>query len=273
LQRRGGEIRANRAALAFKPNVGQATVIEEHRGFACRVRRDSVSWLAVLGHHDRHLPRSTMPSVDQLLSRIDAAFKASDDKLQAFQTQKVEELHGRQQRLEQFEKLLEQLQGVWKPRLETLAKRFGEKIKVSPTVTPERRSALFAVQSELARIELRLSVFTDVDVRKAVFDYDLEILPILMKFDSHSQIEFPLDAVDQDKLAQWIDDRIVSFVNTYLSLHENVYYLKGHMVEDPVAKMQFPKYAAGATAEVGGKTVYFISEETRREFLAKKSGS
>lgn len=213
-----------------------------------------------------------MPELNQLLGRIDAAFKASEDKLQAFQARSVEQHHGRQERLEKFDQMLVQLQGVWKPRLEALAQRFGEKVKVHPTVKPDRRSALFEVQSELARIELRFSVFTDADVRNIVFDYDLDILPILMKFDSHSRIEFPLDAVDQTQLAQWIDDRIVSFVNTYLSLHENAYYLKGHLVEDPVAKVQFPKYAAAAKVERNGKTFYFISTETSQQFLREASG-
>lgn len=207
-----------------------------------------------------------MPDLNQLLSRIDAAFQAGQEKVQAFQARKIEEHHGREQRLEQFAQLLTKLQPVWKPRLDALAQRFGDRIKVQPTVTPGRRSATFQVQSELARIELQFSVFTDVDVRKAVFVYDLEILPILMKFDSHSQIEFPLDAVNEEQLAQWIDDRIVSFVNTYLSLHQNAYYLKGHMVEDPVAKVQFPKYAAAATLERDGKTYYFISTETSQKF-------
>lgn len=213
-----------------------------------------------------------MPDLNQLLGRIDAAFKASNDKVQAFQAKQVEEHHGREQRFEQFEKLLTRLQTVWKPRLDALAQRFGDKIKVHPTVTPGRRSGTFEVQSELARIELRFSVMTDVEVRKAVFVYELEILPILMKFDSHSQIEFPLDGVDEAQLAQWIDDRIVSFVNTYLSLHENSYYLKGHMVEDPVAKVRFPKYAAAAQVEQAGKTYYFISHETEQNFLNRSAG-
>ena len=58
----------------------------------------------------------------------------------------------------------------------------------------------------------------------------------------------------------------MQFVKTYLSLHENQYYLKDHMVEDPIANVQFPKYAAGATLESGGKTHYFIDEATLREF-------
>ncbi len=83
---------------------------------------------------------------------------------------------------------------------------------------------------------------------------------------------FPLDAVDKAALGKWFDDRIVSFVKTYLSLHENQYYLKGHMVEDPIAKVQFPKYAAGATLELDGKTLYFIDESTLPRISGQASG-
>jgi YHS domain-containing protein len=94
-----------------------------------------------------------------------------------------------------------------------------------------------------------------------------------MKFDSHDEIAFPLDKIDEKKLGDWMDDRIISFVRTYLSLHENEYYLKDHMVEDPVANVRFPKYAAGATLEVQGKTYYFIDETTLKEFQKRQATS
>ena len=120
--------------------------------------------------------------------------------------------------------------------------------------------------SKLARILLRFAVSPDADARKLVVTYDVEILPVLMKFDSHRELELPLDAVDNAQLAQWLDDRIVDFVHTYLALHENEYYLKEQMVEDPIAKVRFPSFAAAATLEYERKTLYFIDESTLREF-------
>ena len=211
-----------------------------------------------------------MADLSTLLGRIDAEFEASQEKIKKFQTQKVEEHKGREERLEKFGRLSEQLRDVWKPKLEALAKRFGERVEVSPTVTPSRREATFKFRSPLARIDLRFSVVTDQDVRNVIFNYDLDILPILMQFESHTDITFPLDAVDQEALGRWIDDQIVSFVRTYLAVHENNHYLKGHVVQDPIAGISFPKYAAGATLDRGGKTYYFISEETCREFERKQ---
>jgi YHS domain-containing protein len=193
-----------------------------------------------------------------------------EQKVKQLQSQQVHAFQEREQRFEQFVKLLDQLRDIWRPRLEALAQRFGERVKVTPSVEPARREAIFAFQSPLARICLRFSASTNADVTKVIFNYDLQILPILMQFEPHAELEFPLDAVDQEALGRWIDDRIVTFVRTYLALHENEYYLKDHMVEDPVARVRFPKYAAGATLEWGGKTYFFVAAETRREFEKKQ---
>ena len=53
----------------------------------------------------------------------------------------------------------------------------------------------YEFQSNLASITLRLSVSPDAEVRKLIFTYDVDIVPILMKFDSHDELELPLDAV------------------------------------------------------------------------------
>ena len=44
------------------------------------------------------------------------------------------------------------------------------------------------------------------------------------------------------------------------------YYLRDQMVTDPVTGTTLPKHAAGATLERNGRTYYFVSETTRREF-------
>ena len=214
-----------------------------------------------------------MPDVSTLLNRIDAEFSAIKDKIKQAQGEKVQEHKDRQQRLAAFEKEMETLPEVWKPRLEALIQRFGDKAKVTPRVESTSRAVSVDFQSELAKIRLRLSAATDKDIRNLILLYDLEILPTLMQFDSHSQAEWPLNAIDRKAIGDWVDDRIVSFVRTYLSLHENEYYLKEHMVQDPVAGVRFPKFAAAATADWGGKTYYFIGEDTRREFEASHGNS
>src|SRR5262245_4465875 len=126
-----------------------------------------------------------MADINSLVSRIDAEFAAMESKIKQFQSQQVQEFHDREKRQERVAKLLDELSEVWRPRLEALAQKFKQRVDVTPTVQPGRRTAMFKFQSQLARIDLRFSVFTDPDVRQLIFNYNLDILPIFMKFESN----------------------------------------------------------------------------------------
>jgi hypothetical protein len=207
----------------------------------------------------------------ELLERIDAEFARSKEKLETLRGQTVREHQDRQDRLARFETLCESLKEVWRPRLETLRRRFGESVKVTPHVATGRRQASFSFASDVARVDLTFAFTTDPEVRHVVLEYSLELLPVLMTYPAKARLEQPLDAIDAGAMGAWIDDRVVDFVRTYLSLHENEYYLRPHMVEDPVAHVRFPKFAAAAVLERGGRTLYFIADQTREEFEAAEA--
>jgi hypothetical protein len=212
-----------------------------------------------------------MPDINSLASRIDAEFSAVEQKVKKFQAEHVEKHQQRQNRLEQLGKVFDQLRDIWKPRLELLVKKFGDRVQAKPRIVPSTREVTFDFQSRLARVALKFSAFTDQEIQKVILSYDLSIIPVLMRFNPHAEVEFPLNAVDKEAAAKWIDDRIVEFVQTYFSLGENDIYLKDYMVEDPIAHVRFPKFAAAATLEWQGEKHYFIGEETRQEF-AKQNG-
>jgi YHS domain-containing protein len=81
-----------------------------------------------------------------------------------------------------------------------------------------------------------------------------------------SQIPGRQDAVDEAAAGRLVDDRIVDFVRAHLSMGEDEIYTRYHVVEDPVAHVRFPDFAAGATLEWQGKMYYFLGEETHQEF-------
>lgn len=205
-------------------------------------------------------------STNDLSDRIDAEFARHENWIQQFRGERLAEYEGRRERLALFEPLCERLRRIARPRIEMLARRFGERVQITPTLTPTRRAMTFAFGSKLASITLTFSASADADVRRLVLASDLRIIPILMKFEPHAEIDFPIEDVDDEALGRWIDDRLVDFVRTYLSLHESEYYLKDQMVVDPVSGTRFPKDAAAATLERAGVTYHFICEETRREF-------
>jgi hypothetical protein len=210
-----------------------------------------------------------MGDINALASRIDAEFSAAEQKVKSFQADQVQEHKERQKRVERLGKVFDQLRDVWGPRLELLVKKFGDRVKTTPRIVPSAREVTFDFQSRLARVQLKLSAFTDRDVRNVILTYDLRIIPALMQFNPHAEVTFPLDAVDPEAVARWVDDRLVEFVQTYLAMGETAVYLKDEMVEDPIARVSFPRFAAAATLEWQGQTFYFVGEETRREFAEK----
>jgi YHS domain-containing protein len=207
-----------------------------------------------------------MPDINNLVSRIDAQFAAVEQKVKQFQSKQTEEYKQRQQRLEQLSKVFDRMREIWRPRLELLVKKFGDRVNTTPRIVPSTREVSFNFQSKLASVRLKFSAFTDRDIQKLILSYDLEIIPVLMRFKNHDEVEFPLDRIDEEAVAKWFDDRIVDFIQTYFSLGENEIYLKDSMVEDPIAHVRFPKDAAATVLDWQGKKFYFVGEETRREF-------
>jgi hypothetical protein len=167
-----------------------------------------------------------MPDINNLASRIDAEFAAVEKKVKRIQSEQVDQQKQRENRLEQLNQMFDQLQDIWRPRLELLVKKFGDRVQTTPRIVPSTREVTFEFQSRVARVRLKLSAFTDRDVQKVILNYNLEIIPVLMQFKNHDEIEFPLNAVDKEAVAKWIDDRLVDFVQTYFSMGESDIYLK-----------------------------------------------
>jgi hypothetical protein len=209
--------------------------------------------------------------VNDLINRIENTFTAVKDKAKQQQQQELKFFQERQQLMKDYENVQKQIVEIARPRLQALAQRAGQRVSVTPSITEGRRSATFEFRSQKAHITLTFSVAPDREIKNAVVECNLKIVPVLWKFDSHSEFSTPIAGFDGTRLTQWLDDRIVSFVELYVQIHEGEIFEKAEYVEDPVAKVKFPKFAAGATLDHAGKTHYFIDNQTRAEF-AKQNG-
>jgi YHS domain-containing protein len=206
---------------------------------------------------------------ESLSQRIKAEFDGSAQRAKSTQQSREKESKDREARLSQFAKTCEDLKSVWRPRLEEFAKQFGEKIKVTPTLTPSLREAKVNFLTELATVTLVIRVSASPDVSKLILDYDLLIIPVYFEYERNARLEMPLDKIDRDAVGRWIDDRLVACVKAYLSVQENEYYLRRAMVEDPITKAQFMPQDAAAKLDHEGRTIYFASDETFRQYKEK----
>jgi YHS domain-containing protein len=205
-----------------------------------------------------------MADISSFVKRIDEQVAQARARVEQVQAEAQQSYEGRKQRYQTFLKVLEDLRGVAAPRLEKLGERC--KFEATPTESADGKSVALNFQTPVAKVRLRLSATHDAEVRNLVLGYDLEILPIFIKFNPHAELQVPIDKVDRGTVESWLDDRLVEFAQTYVTVHFTDQYHKDHMVTDPVANVRFPKAFAHSTLEKSGKTYYFISDQTRREF-------
>src|SRR5262249_7752778 len=152
---------------------------------------------------------------------------------------------------------------IAKPRLEALAKRAGQRVSVTPSVSEGRRAARLEFKSSGAHITLTYASTPDQELKNAVVQRELRIVPVLWKFEPHAEFSSPITSFDAKGFTKWLDDDIIAFVELYMQIHEGEFYDKAEYVEDPIAKVTFPKFAAGATLAQGGQTYFFIDEITK----------
>ena len=137
-----------------------------------------------------------MPEINALKEQIDAQLTAAARRAEIQRLEASRELQERELRLAQFDAAVELFCTIWRPRLDLLRDRFAALVKVNPVIKPHARQATFSFVSERYTIELKFSAGPDRDVRDLILEYDLRIIPVLVKFDSHSRLVQPLDQID-----------------------------------------------------------------------------
>jgi YHS domain-containing protein len=211
-----------------------------------------------------------MTDVDTLIHRIDRELEAEVVRQKAAWDDVVRTNRERAPRLQRYEAVAKHIIDLLKPRLDAFLERFKAVVQAEPSVREHTRAINLTFASTVAKVTMLFEVFPDRDVKQVRLECTLEIYPVLVQYDKQSVVEFPLDAVPDDAVVQWFDERIMAFVKAYVTLvrqdAELREQLKDQFVEDPVTKIRFPKYLASSTLERDGKTWYFVDEDTRRQF-------
>ena len=208
-----------------------------------------------------------MESDAELLSNeVDAEFARSRESLRTLRQQQVVEHRARQDRFALFEKACDRLQELWLPRLHVVRSRLVERLKIPVLLKAGRRQAELTFTSSLARVRMIFKAMVNPDVTALVLESAIDLVPSLMPGPGADRLEQRFLEADPRAIGEWTNRRIVEFVRCYLTLYECDYFLSGQIVEDPVNRIRFPRYAAASTLERGGKTLHFVTLETREEF-------
>lgn len=221
-----------------------------------------------------------MPPVSQLIERLYGELSTAKERVKTLQGAASENFNHLQERFTTFQAAGKRLAEALKPRIAAFTEMFGKSGVQQETGRllggPSGKEAgggfvtfKFPHSKECpATITLRFDVRHDSTIENLIVEYNLEILPIFIAFDKHDELVVPLSAVDDEKIVEWFDGKLVTFARTFLDVHFTSEYQRDNMTQDAVMGVAFPKAFAAGKKEVGGRTFYFYTDESLREFEA-----
>ncbi len=212
-----------------------------------------------------------MAGIDEFAQRIGERLALTEERRQLRQTHMEQQMGDFERLHRQFTAAADRLmQQVICPRMRKLAEHFDNARfpEGDPSGSHHCLCGLERTDRFPATARLEMAVSHDGNFATVQVHYHLEILPVFFSFKSNDQLAFPLDAVNEEQVVAWVDDRLVEFLDTYLQVEVMDQYQSENTVIDPVCGMHVNKAVAPARMEYLNRTYYFCLDECRQKFAA-----
>ena len=212
-----------------------------------------------------------MTTIEQFERTVTERLQAVDAERHAAVTALAEEMRHRDVAAAVFTEVATRIHDtVIAPRVSALMRQFGE-AKVASTATP------FGMRTECqlprsprypAATKLSLSVARSPEGTLGYVTYSLEIIPILMAYHGECHLEFDPAAPNEQEIAEWVEERLLEFVETYLRVGSEPQYQRTNLQIDPVCGMSLSIADIDEKLMVRGHTYHFCSVACRERFAA-----
>jgi Cu+-exporting ATPase len=97
----------------------------------------------------------------------------------------------------------------------------------------------------------------------------LLIVPSFTRYDRIDRLEQPLDRLDDEAIARWVEDRLSASLRAYLHVELTDRRQEEALATDPVCRMRLAKDRAAAHIDHRGRRYYFCATSCRDEFAAE----
>lgn len=212
-----------------------------------------------------------MNDLDELDRQIEGKLAVQKERSLDHFNHQAERMHEYTERQRRYTALADRLiQEVIRPRVERLARRFDNAQLLGPDQASRHGCVCSFAHTPRypATAKLELGVSRDGDFEHVLLLYNLSILPVFFRFDGQDRLAVPLDRVEERQVAEWVEKKILSFLDTYLRLEMIEQYQTDNYVIDPVCRMRINRLFAAAQMEHGGQTYYFCIPECKEKFAA-----
>jgi YHS domain-containing protein len=212
-----------------------------------------------------------MDRLDEFQKQIQNRLIVAADAKRQCQQEREQQRIDLDRRIEEFRTVGDRvLAEIVRPRLAAIVERFDNAI-----LSTNAESSAHLITCQFARCDrfpastnLTISVSHDSAVESLVITFDLEILPVFVKFAGHDQKFFPLAELDEQEISTWLEAKLLEFVETYLSLERIPAYQHDNLVVDPVCGASITKNCSASHEQYAGREIYFCSEHCHRKFVA-----
>jgi YHS domain-containing protein len=181
----------------------------------------------------------------------------------------LQRMHAYEERRRQYTTIADRLaREVIRPRLEKLAGHFDNAVLQGCDQAGRHQCVCCFSHTDRfpATVKLEFGVSRDGDFHNVVILYNLSILPVYFSFDGQGQLALPLDRVNDEQVASWIEKRVLAFLDIYFRLETVDQYQEENLARDPVCGMRVNRLYAAAQFEYQGHTYYFCVPECREKF-------
>lgn len=176
-------------------------------------------------------------------------------------------------RREKFDSLATRvIEAVIQPRLETLASYFSN-ASLSRDEPAGRCSCWFGYCERFpASTQVAFAMEHDVRLEKVAVCFDASMMPVFIKMNEHDRLTEPLDSIQDDAVAAWVEERLGEFLDAYLRIDRGSDEFEEDAATDPVCGMRISRSAAAASDSHRGHPYFFCSRECQERFARNPSG-
>ncbi|QEG35792.1 YHS domain-containing protein [Bythopirellula goksoeyrii] len=165
-----------------------------------------------------------------------------------------------------FENLADQLnQTVVRPRLEILAKQFPNTALLEEQQSHQSSCTFEYCDRFPAFATIEFSIEHDMRFETLFVHLRCRIVPVFVKFVEQDNLPLPSDSVEEEEVADWVEERLLEFLDTYMQLDAES-DSEEELTTDPVCGMKILHSAAAGTESYYGHPYYFCSKGCLTKF-------
>lgn len=170
-------------------------------------------------------------------------------------------------RRQRFEELAQHLNmTIVRPRLETVASFFVN-ARLQQEERRNRSSCWFAFcQRFPAAAELEFAIEHDVRFDKLIVHTQTRMMPVFVRFSEQDNLPLSLDQVAEDQVADWVEERLLEFLDTYLRIDGGGEEFADEPATDPICGMRIRRSDAAASDSYYGHPYYFCCVDCHQKF-------